>query len=52
MKVYFWDQYWKIYFYSSITAIKLQLDFDQCDQIGKFLKVFVDNFSYKSSPNI
>ena len=24
----------------------------QCDQIGRFLKVFDDNFSYKSSPNI
>ena len=25
---------------------------NQCDQIGKFLKVFFNNFSYKTSPNI
>ena len=27
-------------------------DHYECDQIGLFVKVFGDNFSYKSSPNV
>ena len=47
---YFSDN-WADPFVHSIPAKEL-LGYNQCDQIGRFMKLLGDKSSYKSSPNI
>ena len=35
-----------------VPVLSRKLEPSQCDQIGRFLKVLGDDFSYKSSPNV